>query len=59
MPELNTPETVKSYMRQATSAADWNSRCDDVKRANGNDYPSFWFQEIILSGLHSSTQSTW
>ncbi len=48
--DLTTPEGVLQYMRQATSEPDWSNRCDTVKKANGNDYPSFWFQTMILSG---------
>lgn len=47
---LTTPEGVLAYMKQATSEADWNNRCDTIKKANDNDYPSFWFETMILSG---------
>lgn len=48
--DLTTPEGVLAYIKQATSEADWNNRCDTVKKANGNDYPPFWFATMILSG---------
>jgi len=51
MPEnLTTLQGVLAYMSQATSEGDWNNRCDEVKKANGGDYPSFWFLEMIASG---------
>lgn len=50
MQDLTTEEAVKNYMRQANSESDWNKRCDEIKRQN-NGYPSFWFVEIIMSGL--------
>ena len=55
---LSTPEGVKAYMSQATSEADWNRRCDEVKRANGG-YPDFWYSTIVLSGVAASTASKW
>jgi hypothetical protein len=32
--ELTTVEGVKALMGSATSESDWNSKCDEVKRAN-------------------------
>lgn len=50
-PDLTTPEGVAHYMRQATSTRDWGERCDAVKDANNGDYPPFWYDTIIRSGL--------
>lgn len=59
MKSLANAQNVKEYMSQATSEDDWNNRCDHVKAANNNDYPSFWFSAIILSGLAAKTKKTW
>ncbi len=48
--DLTTPDGVLQYMRLAASEPDWNRRCDTVKKAYGNDYPSFWYQTMIQSG---------
>lgn len=53
--DLTTEEGVVAYMREATSTSDWNNRCDKVKRANGGDYPKFWFKAIVLSGVMLET----
>jgi hypothetical protein len=53
--DLTTQEGVIAYMQSATSTADWNSKCDEVKKANGNNYPPFWFKAIVLSGLMERT----
>lgn len=42
---------VKELMESATTEADWNAKCDQVKRSHGGDYPEFWFQLIVASGL--------
>lgn len=56
--DLSTPQGVVAYMSAAKSEVDWNARCDAVKAANGG-YPSFWFFEIVMSGVASRTQNNW
>lgn len=29
----------------------WNANCDKVKAAHGGMYPSYWYQEMVLSGM--------
>lgn len=57
--DLTTQSGVKSFMQSAKSESDWNSRCDQVKSANGGNYPAFWFLSIVLSGIASEAQSRW
>lgn len=56
---LSTVQAVVDYMRESTSECDWNDRCDQVKAANGDEYPSFWFAAIVLSGLAAQVSSNW
>lgn len=46
-----TKEEVIDLMESSKSAHEWNSNCDTVKKAHNNDYPGYWFEEILLSGL--------
>lgn len=55
---LTTPEGVVAHLQDATSEADWNRRCDDVKAANAG-YPSFWFEKVIMSGLAGRVAAKW
>jgi len=48
--DLTKEQAVVEYMRAATSEADWNNRCDEVKRQN-NGYLAFWFKAIMLGGV--------
>jgi hypothetical protein len=57
MKDLTTKEGVRAHMSESSDRQDWNRRCDEVKRANGNDYPPFWHAEIVLSGLCDATIS--
>lgn len=45
-----TIEEVKSLMESSQTEEQWNANCDKVKR-ECDGYPSFWFTEIVLSGL--------
>ena len=44
-------DTLEEFMRQSTSEAEWNDRCDAVKEAHGNQYPWDWLPRIVLSGI--------
>ncbi len=57
--DLTTAADVKMLMLGAKSERDWDERCDQVKAANGGDYPSFWFAEINMSGLMALVVSGW
>ena len=57
--DLTTEQGVVDYMSASTSEENWNSRCDEVKAANGGDYPGFWYVTIMLSGLASKVFAKW
>lgn len=59
VPDLTTSDDVVSYMSESTSAKEWNSRCIEVKIANDGDYPSFWFKDVILSGVADTAEIGW
>ena len=56
--DLKTVEGVKSLMASSKNGKEWDENCDKVKAAN-NDYPKFWYAEIILSGLLGRVKSQW
>jgi len=43
-------EEVIQLMRSSKNGQEWNLNADKVKKAC-NGYPSFWWEEIIVSGL--------
>lgn len=57
--DLTSENGVVDHMSAATSKSDWNNRCDEVKAANGGDYPAFWFGKVIMSGLLSRVSAKW
>lgn len=44
-------EQVVALMESATSEADWNAKCNQVKKAFGGQYPDFWYETVVTSGL--------
>lgn len=46
---MNDDEMAR--LNAATTEAEWNAACDDVKRARGGRYPEDWFPRVVLSGL--------
>lgn len=59
MHNLTTREGLAAHMEAAKSEQDWNDRCDAVKEANGGDYPNFWWDTIMMSGLASRVSANW
>ena len=53
--DLTTKAGVEIHMLESANKLDWNKRCDEVKAANDGQYPDFWFETIILSGLLDKT----
>lgn len=57
--DLTTCDDVMMYLSEACHEADWDARVEDVKAANGGDYPSFWYRTVIASGLLKRTAAKW
>lgn len=60
-------EEILSLLKESTSEKEWNSVCDRVKELCRNDtitdcsgdYPSWWFKEVVLSGLAHKVSTSW
>ena len=48
-------EEVLKLMASSKNEAEWNDNCDKVKAKNKGVYPSFWREEVVLSGLMDKT----
>jgi len=48
---------VLDLMGSSKSELEWNANCDAVKKAFGGDYPEWWYEEILCSGIASRTMS--
>jgi hypothetical protein len=46
-----TKEEVLALLESVQSAAEWFAACYKVKEAHGWGYPSYWFSDVLRSGL--------
>jgi hypothetical protein len=59
-----TKQEVLNLMSSSKSEMEWDANCDKVKKLvrdgvitdRSGDYPSYWFSEVIMSGLLRSTR---
>jgi len=47
---LTNKDVALQLLKSSKSEREWNNACDAIKDANSG-YPSWWYQEIVLSGL--------
>lgn len=57
--DLTTQDGVREYMSRSLNTDDWNRRCNNVKEANGGNYPDFWYTTVISSGLLADLKANW
>ena len=57
--DLTTANDVVELMKASASETEWNKNCDKVKAANNNNYPEFWFEKIIMTGVISEVKKGW
>ena len=50
-----TQEEVINLMKSSKNPQEWNANCNKVKESNDNNYPNYWYAEVILSGLIDKT----
>jgi len=52
-----TPEQVAAVMETSRSEEEWDKNCDLVKTAFGGNYPPFWFDAVLASGVARRTMA--
>lgn len=55
---LDVVETVQ-LLEDTKSAEQWNFVCQMIKKANGNQYPSWWYSVMIQGGKMAEITSKW
>lgn len=48
-----------ALLNSTKSMDDWNAVCATIKAANGGDYPSDWWKEVMSSGLANRVMASW
>lgn len=51
-------EKFLTELIQCQNSIDWNNKCDEVKNHYG-DYPEWWFNDVIISGLLNEIVRGW
>ena len=44
-------EDAVKLMSSSKTEEEWNANCDKVKAAHNGDYPDYWFDAIMSSGV--------
>lgn len=57
--DLTKEKNVVDLMGASNSEHEWNYNCNRVKEANNGQYPDFWWEAIMVSGLAAKVQKTW
>ena len=52
-------DEVVNLMLSSKSEKEWNDNCEKVVKGCGGQYPSFWYKEIILSGVYGNVSEEW
>lgn len=55
---MNKEEVVK-LMESSKNEVEWNNNCDKVKESYDGEYPDFWYDAIIISGVFNETKKDW
>jgi hypothetical protein len=50
---------VVDLMKSSESADEWNKNCDKVRASFRGEYPDWWYQTMILSGLLDNCAKKW
>lgn len=48
---MKITETELKKLESCTSDQQWNAECNKIKEVRGGQYPTDWYQMVILSGL--------
>lgn len=54
-----TRDEVVSLMQSSATEDEWNGNADKVKGDRAGEYPDFWFESIIMSGVMGRTAAKW
>lgn len=46
-------DEVLALMKSSKSEKEWQDNCTKVKKAHSGQYPEYWYDEIVVSGLAS------
>lgn len=56
---MNLTEKEIEKLKATKSESEWNSACDEIKKARNGIYPPDWWPRMMMSGLIAEIQDSW
>ncbi|KKQ18155.1 MAG: hypothetical protein US45_C0020G0004 [Candidatus Nomurabacteria bacterium GW2011_GWA1_37_20] len=56
---LKSKEGVVAYIKLSTSEQNYLRRCKNVQKANFGNYPLYWVEAVVNSGLVEELYKSW
>lgn len=56
---MNLTEQEIEKLKATKSANEWNSVCDEIKKARDGRYPPDWWPVVMVSGMATEIQNSW
>jgi len=56
---MNITNNEIQKLENTKNEVEWNSVCDEIKRARGNKYPPDWWMKVMMSGLAEKARASW
>lgn len=57
--KIDNPDSGEALMRSSRSLDEWNANTLVVQAAYGGEYPKWWYERIVASGLLAEVRSRW
>jgi len=56
---MNLTDQELNALKNSKNETEWNSICDQIKRARSGQYPPDWFPKVLATGLIQTVQLGW
>jgi len=57
--EKNLIPIITTLLRKAENEEEWNRYCDLIKSLYDGNYPNWWGEQVLLSGLLKDVSESW
>ena len=57
--KMNITDKELEKLKATKTVNEWNSTCNEIKKARAGNYPPDWFEKVIISGLISDAKNNW
>lgn len=57
--DLTNRDHATQFLEGAVNEVDWDAKVDEIKKAHGGQYPEWWLEGVLTSGLASRMRDRW